>query len=110
MGLQLSQCYHIQLTMTETSTTAKYKNISPAKKLRNTKRLMKFIVGKMLKKTFPRISVCYQETISISPEKPKLSFSKQAPVSIKPNRCHLSHSTLNPISIALVPQRHDSSH
>ena len=96
--------------MTNTSNSAKYKNISPAKKIRNMKRLLNFKLGKMLQRTLPSsLSVCHQERIFIPAEIPKLYLSKQTVISIAPKRWHLSYSTLCHISIPPIPQQQNSS-
>ena len=79
--------HSLPLTMhTSSASPVPYKNISPAKKIRNIKRLLSFQVKKMPTKQ-KSLSISPQDASSFSPPKSQsnLVVSTQSPINIPPN-------------------------
>ena len=67
-----------------TRSTMNTKHRSPAKKARNSKRLIKFLQSKISCKDLPNLVICSQPSISLVPLRPKLSFFKPPSTSVPP--------------------------
>ena len=67
-----------------TSSIMNTKHRSPAKKSRNSKRLIKFLQSKISCKDLPNLVICSQPSISLVPLRPKLSSFKPPSTSVPP--------------------------
>jgi hypothetical protein len=74
--------------MLQSNTTSKYKNTSPAKKLRSLRRLLSLRKNKMChSRPFPSLQICPQENSSILPSKQNsLSIAPQETFSLSPSQ------------------------
>ena len=91
--------------MSQSAETTKYKNISPAKKLRSLRRLITFRRNKTIQsKTFPSLQICVQENSSFLPTKPKLGLSILASTST-PVQSFNHNLSISPVKSLSIPPK-----
>ena len=93
------------IMLTSLASPIRYKNISPAKKMRSIKRLLSFQFIKMKHSRLIRsLSICHQEQSSFSPSRPSLSITHVQTTPIPSETTPTPLSPINAQSVCYPPQ------